>query len=368
MKCSWCVRLSLALLFGMGSVALGDATFPLKGVGGATMTPDNKTLVVSVPHQAALIFYDTLADKETKRLEVDFQPTHLAAQNGKLFAAVKGSAAVRVLDAATGKELQSVKLPGEPLIALGCHPSKGLLYAVNSNNEVFAIDPDKGTSAKTGAKGQLLVVDPVDGKWVYTGIQKPIQEKLVFEEGPGGKVLISLAQANLRAVMLKYAVSDRDLKLVAANENAAINGKDMAVSGDGKRIAMAGGGGWRGVNDPKTSYSVAAFETSDMVSQLGLVETGPYPSGVAFHPVLNYGAAFNRTEVTLFSSKSFVKRDALKPAGRASYATMMFGGQGTKLIFLPSLNARAETDCTLEFKSLTLTDEDREALKKAYPK
>ncbi len=41
--------------------------------------------------------------------------------------------------------------------------------------------------------------------------------------------------------MLKFAVDGTDLKLVAYQDNAAINGRGLALSPDGKRIAMAGG-------------------------------------------------------------------------------------------------------------------------------
>src|SRR5262249_54956838 len=160
---------------------------------------------------------DTAAEKEAKRVELDFQPAALAAQGDKLFVAGKGAAAVHVCDAVTGKELRSVKLPGEPVIALACHPSKGLLYAANESCEVFSIDPEQGTATKTQAKGQMLAIDAADGGFIYTGVQKPIHDVVVLQQAAGGRINVSLARANVRAVMLKYAVDDQDLKLAAAN-------------------------------------------------------------------------------------------------------------------------------------------------------
>jgi len=104
---------------------------------------------------------------------------------------------------------------------------------------------------------------------------------------------------------LKYKIDGADLTLVAANDNAAVNGRGMAVSGDGKQVAMAGGGGWRSTNDPRANYAIAVFETAKMKGLNGQVETGAYPNNVAFDPVLNLGAAFNTKEFILFNAKSF---------------------------------------------------------------
>jgi hypothetical protein len=376
MRSPWSARAAApAVLLLAASLAHGQAAFRVKGVGGAALAPDGKTLAVSVPHQATLIFYDTADDKELRRVEVDFQPSHLAFQGDRLFVAAKGSSAVHVLDASAGKERResgkdqgAVKLPGEPVIALACHPTKGLLYAVNASNEVFAVDPDKGEAKKTKAKGQLIAVDPADGKAVYTGIQKPIEDKLVLEKGPDGKVVVSLAQANLRAVMLKYAVEGDDLTLAAANDNAAVNGSALAVSGDGQHVAMSGGGGWRSRTERKFNYAVAVFETGDMQSMQGLAETGPYPSGVAFHPALPYLAVYNRAEVALFGAKALTKKQSFKLQKAAASAWLAFGARGTKLICIGSVGAPADHECVIEFLPLTLTDQDRDALKAAYPK
>jgi DNA-binding beta-propeller fold protein YncE len=335
------------------------------------MLPDNKTFVVSIATKATLIYFDTVADKETKRVEVEFQPTILAAQGNKLFVGTKGTATVHVLDAATGKEEKEIKVPGEPLQALGCHPKKGLLYAVNTNNEVFSLDAEKGTATKTKAKGQLLAVDSGEGKFVYTGIQKPIRDQLVIDGRPGQKLTVSFAQANLRAVMLKYEVDGSDLKPIAVNDNAAINGRALAVSGDGKKIAMAGGGGWRSKTDPKANYAVAVFDTDDMQTLSGQVETGAYPSGIAFHPVLNLGAAYkdgHGAEIFLFSAKSFATKENIKVKSGAGTNILTFGGQGAKVIFAPMPGIGGEGQSTIEFLPIPLTDQDREALKKAYGK
>ena len=59
-------------------------------LGGWVMTPDNVKLILSVPSRAELVILDTTADKERKRIELDFKPSKLAIQGDTLFAAVQG--------------------------------------------------------------------------------------------------------------------------------------------------------------------------------------------------------------------------------------------------------------------------------------
>ena len=374
-KLDLAMSVAAAAVLAAAGLARAEGPITVAGVGGAVMLPDNQTLVVSVTPEATLLYVDTAAEKELKRVDVDFKPTALALQGDKLFAAAAGSSAVHVLDAASGKEVKSVKTPGEPVQSLACHPSKGLLYAANDNNEILAIDPEQGTANKTKGKGQMLAVDSAEGKYVYAGIQKPIRDVLVFERGAGGKVTVSLDKADERALMLKYAVDDQDLKLEEVNDNAAINGRGIALSPDGKLIAMAGGGGWQSKTDPKRIYGVPVFDTTDMQSQSGLVETGPYPGGVAFHPVLSLGATYHaarEAELIIFSTKSFAKKDALKLPKGADLAPRLvflgFGAKGTKVIYAIAGSPLPNSHGVVGFASLNLKDEDQEALKKAYSK
>src|SRR5262245_56047765 len=145
------------------SLAHGQASYQYPPVGGIVMASDHQTMILSLPSQGKLVYFDTVGEKELKSVEVDFQPTALAIQGKKLFATAKGTAKIFVLDADTANVIREIALPGEPIGRMDCHLAKGLLYAVNLNNEVYSIDPDKGTHQKTAAKGQMFVVDPSDG-------------------------------------------------------------------------------------------------------------------------------------------------------------------------------------------------------------
>ena len=244
---------------------------------GAVVTPDTKTVVLALPGEGALLYYSAETEKEVKKVELDFKPLALAVQGKLLFASTKGAATVHVLDLDSGKEKKEIKIPGEPILNLACHPTKGMLYATNSSDEVYAIDIEKGKATKTKARGQMIVVDQKDGKFVYTGIQKSIRDQLYVEVGPDRTAKISLDLVDARALILKFAVDGAALKLAAVQDNAALNGKALALSADGKRIAMAGGGGWVSRTKEKFNYGVAVFETADLKTMAGEVECGAYP-------------------------------------------------------------------------------------------
>ena len=91
----------VAVLAGFPTAVAGpkpSATFKLPSVGGWVMTTDNIALIVSVPSKGELVYFDTVNDKEAKRVEVDFQPTALALQGQTLFAASKGSSEIYALN------------------------------------------------------------------------------------------------------------------------------------------------------------------------------------------------------------------------------------------------------------------------------
>jgi DNA-binding beta-propeller fold protein YncE/DNA-directed RNA polymerase subunit RPC12/RpoP len=342
--------------------ASGPASFRLPPAGGAVMLNDGKTLVVAITGQATLVYIDTVANKELKRVEVEveFAPASLVVQGNQLIASTKGSSTVHVLAAADGKLIRTIKVTGEPIKALACNPSKGLIYATNTADEVIAINPATGTSNKTAARGQMLAVGAADRKFVYTGIQKPIRDTLVFQD-QGNQVRVTSRRSGINGGLLQFEVQGDDLRPITMNDNAADNGRFIAVSADGKLAAMAGGGGWKSKNDPKRNYCIAIFDTSDMKTMVGQIETEPFPAAIAFHPTLSLGAAFNTTVVSVFSTKSFTKKDTFKIQQPGPALFLGFGANGTKVIYCPE----GGTNCITQIFPITLSDKDKAALKTA---
>jgi DNA-binding beta-propeller fold protein YncE len=348
----------LVVCWCLTSSAWGQTKFDIPTAAGGVLAGDGKTLIVSSSKTGQLLYFDTVEEKEAKRVELDFRPDRLAIQGDTLFAVVKGSAKVAVLEAATGKELKQIQLPGDPIESLACHPSRGLLYATNKADQVYSIDPASGKVAKTKARGQKLVVDPVDGKTVYTGIQKPIRDVIVIQEGPNKSLRVSLDKANLNAMMMKFRVEKADLVPLAVNDNVAINGKEMAVSPDGKQVAMAGGGGWKPASEARYNYSIAVFETKDITTLAGQIETGPYPVALTWHPQLSLGVAktFGSSELILFNARSLAEKKRIK-VNDGDPAILAFAAQGTKLAHV--------SNEIVTLLPLELTDQDREKLKSA---
>lgn len=342
------------------------STIRLPPAKGAVVLPDGRTLVVSVPSLGTLVHVDTSTGEEIRRVEVDFKPRVLAVQGENLFATTDGTSKVNVLDPTTGAIQKTINVAEAPILDMDCHPTKGLLYVTTTELDVFSVDVKRGRAQDTGVKGQVIAVDPVDGDFVYTGIQKPIADVVVVRSVGRRAVRVSFEQADVFAVLLKHRTTRNALRTVAVNDAAAVNGRDLAISSDGTRIAMTGGGGWRTRNDRRANYSVAVFDTKTMTDLVGQVTTGAYPNAVAFHPKLNYGAVYRASsrEVHVFRDKSFVTKATFGVAADCSNTAgmLLFGGGGTTVTYVSrDLGSFAKESVVQTFR-LPLTNDDEALL------
>jgi hypothetical protein len=126
-----------------------EASFELGAMRGFAVSPDNATLVVSLTAKTELVFFDTVAGKESKRVTVEFQPPQMVWGDKLLFVAQKASGIVHILEPDSGKELATGNAGGPVRNLVWV---KGLCFASTTGREVYAIDP-KGTSTKTAAQG-----------------------------------------------------------------------------------------------------------------------------------------------------------------------------------------------------------------------
>lgn len=280
--------------------------------GGWVISPDGKTLVVSDPAEAQLIYFDTRKEKEIRRVEVDFQPNLLAFHRGSIVASSKGSSVIRVLNAKNGEIKKEIRTGSEAIVDLACHPKKGHVYASNSKYEILFIDIEKDKATTTNAKGHFLAVDPTAGEYLYAGIQprNPRELKVeISEEGDTTTFRFFRDTWGARAAMMRYQVKGQRLKLLETQDNAAVNGRTMHLTPDGKRIMMIGGGGWR----PKTEgtgggYITAIFRSGNLDERVGQIPSG---SNVIFHPILKMGIINDGgMQLKPFRDKAYV----LKPA------------------------------------------------------
>jgi len=369
--------------------ATNSTTLPLPAPGDWVLSPDGETLIVSSPKTAEIIYIDTSKEKEVKRVKVNFQPATLALRGSSLYAVAKGSSLLYVLDAQTGQSKEQIRAPGDTLVQLACHPSAGPLFATNDQFEVLALKMGTSKLEKTEAQGNFLAVAP-KGDFLYTGTQKPIKDVLVLSRGPRNSVNVGVAKTNINSTIVKYSLKAEKMEPVAMKGNAAINGRALAVSPDGQKIALVGAGGMQGKNG-KHVYAIAVYDTSDLETQLGQVETGAYPADVSFHPVLDLGVAEKfggGRELLLLDARSFavIKTMAFKTRGGASESGLLtFGGRGTKLIYYPPgspaasrnspgrVGSRARSGAgqdqqgQLYLIPLELTDDQKAELAKAFP-
>jgi S1-C subfamily serine protease len=317
------------------------ATFNLPGMGGFAVSNDNSTLVVSLTSKTELVFFDTLAGKESKRVTVEFQPTQIAWSGNVLFVAQKGSGIVHLIDANSGKELAA----GNASSAVrNLAVVKGICFASTSDREVYAIGA-KGKSTKTSAQGTFVAADP-KGAFVYTCIDgRATTDVYKYKvEGP---------------ILTNTNVSFRSLRA------SLINVQAIGVSADGKQFGVVAGGGWSDL-ERKRHYSVPLYSTEDMKSQLGEMETGAYPCGMASHPVLPLVLACTGKEGAVFSAKSYAASQKFaapqQTPGAAAPSVLAFVGRGQKLAWGTSSGDAG----VLKFYDLQLTKEQQAELNKGF--
>jgi hypothetical protein len=337
------IRLSAAVLAALvlTHCARADDQFELAAMGGSAVSPDNTILVVSQTTKTELVYFDTVAGKELKRIKVEFQPTELVWGDKVIFAAQKGSGLVHILDADSGKE-QAVAKAGSSVRNLAV--VKGVCFASTDNREVYALDA-KGGSTKTEAQGTFLSADP-RGTFVCTVID--------------GKA---------RTDIMKYTVDGTKLKRVATLEGktgaSLINVKSVRVGYEGKLVGVVAGGGWADV-DKKRHYGIPMYDATDMKTQNGDLDTGAYPSGCAFHPVLPLVFASTDKAGAIFSAKSLAPGQKVTGPAHGTITVAAFVGRGQKLAWGAS-EFGAKDKGVLKFIKLELTREQEDDLKKAFP-
>jgi hypothetical protein len=302
--------------------------------GGFVMTPDLVTLIVSLPEQAQLIYVDTVEDRIAQRLTVDFQPTALALQGDTLFAATRGSALIYALDVKTAQVKKRFNAGGEAIRHLACHPAQGRLYATSTDHHVYSIDPATGDVRQTAAQGDFIAVDPVDGRFVYTGIQPADRNTIHIREMPGRRFVVSRDTWGPRARLMKYGVEGETLRQVAGQDNAAVNGWWMHLTPDGKRLMFVGGGGWRPLERSGSGggYYTAVYDTEDLKTMVG---QAPHGLNILFHPVLNLGVSnAYSSDLTLFQGRSLVELRKIHLGAEQERRTsvLAFCGQGSKIL------------------------------------
>jgi hypothetical protein len=362
------------------------------------MLPDGVTLIVSLPDEATLVYVDTVSNKESKRAKLPFKPEHLAVQGRRLFASAQGASAVHVLDVDSGAGRKEVKLPGGFVAGMACHPERGPVYLVLSEQHTLhTLDPETGGTAVAGffgavpfkfpvphypairASAQYLAVDPRNANTCYAAYSNGVDKwhEGVHEQAYGQGLQKFLVKSRavaypgeapgMRSVVSVPPGPFQPLERVGVNGRAvppapAPGGSyPVRVSRDGRRVGVIGRG------------EIQLFEADDINAGAGAAKC-PDPSDLAFHPVLDLmaveggdggsGPGGGRA-LYLFDAKALtqVAKITLGPAAGSprSGRLLAFGARGAELLYYDwSRGGR------LRSFPLTLGRADLAALTKAY--
>ncbi len=190
------------------SQAAADAvpfnSIEMQPTAGWVLLPDGSTLVIAMSDSAELLYLDTVAEKELKRVTLEFKPGAIVLHRNMLYVSAQGASFVYAIDPASGEQKKEIKVTGDPIIELGAAPDKGYLYATNAHEEVICIDVKDGSASKTAGRGHHIAVDPA-GAFVYTARTNPNQWDVVVEKGKDGSESYYWDDWGYRAILTKYA-------------------------------------------------------------------------------------------------------------------------------------------------------------------
>jgi hypothetical protein len=343
------VRAILVVVFlaGSGTAVRANAGLEFQGVGGFAMSPDNVTLAVGLTAKPELVYVDTAAGKELRRVAIEFQPGRMAWQDKFLFVSQKAGGVVHVLEADTGKEVATATV-GSTVRSLTCHPRQGLAFATNIGGELWMLNAKGRSMQIKAAKAHLAAIDPSEGKFLYT-----------------------LYEGRIRTDLTKFAVLPNGVKYGPTLQKAC--GRNLYavfVTGDGKQVGPSCGGGYDESGSGRRHYAIPTYSTADMKTMLGEI----VPNGlVAAHPVLPLAAVVQMNAppnsegychvVTTTTYAEVAKMSLGKRGGNPT--VLAFGGKGRKLICGLD-GGRGAT--SLRIIALALTRAQEEALEKAFPK
>jgi hypothetical protein len=348
-------------------------TLDMPSIGGWVMHPDGATLIVFRPDQAKLVFIDTIAGRELKRIEPPTRPDILAVQGKRLFVATQEASTVHVVDLDSGKSLKEIKMPGG-VLDLVCHPKKGLLYAVTSKSDsIVTIDPEAGSSSVLEVSDGFLekILKARNIPAIRARRFKCLLVSVAVDPNNADTfyAVCKLVQIARVSVLAKCTIKGKTIEAIAVNQSAAqpstlLPLPLLRVSGDGKKVGVAG---------QKISL-LAADDVSTPAGTVGGEATGN-PRDLAFHPVLNLGATEMNgasfggggrwgTRLHLFNSKTLVEITTfdLTPGTTPQKPSRLltFGARGTKLLYHDSTKGQ------LRLIPLALSNSDRTALTKFY--
>ena len=196
-------------------------------IAGWVMLSDGVRLIVALPDQNQLVYIDTVANKELKRVKLPFKPYLLAVQQKRLFVSARTEQTrndVHVLDVDTAEEKKTLALPGSWLTDMVCSREKGLVYAFESDGTPIAFDPGVGSASRVVILAEPVVMAGVfdDRRYSIPQTHRFIAQSLVMDP-KNANVLYgavnaygSLGTARAPFLIMKLTVKGKELVGIGA--------------------------------------------------------------------------------------------------------------------------------------------------------
>ena len=253
---------------------------PCRLPGTGCLSSDGETLIVYPRKPLRSIYIDTSKEKEVKRVKVNFKPATLALRF-VTFAVAKGTSLLYVLDAQTGQSKEQIRAPGDTLVRLACRPSAGPLFATNDQFEVLALEMGTSKLEKTEAKATSWPSPPRETSSTPAP-QETDQGRSRTEPWAANSVNVGVAKTNINSTIVEYSLDPEKMEPVAMKGNAAIDGHGSCAPSapTARRLPWSAPAACR-VENGEHVYAIAVYDTSDLETQLGQVETGAYPAGMS---------------------------------------------------------------------------------------
>lgn len=210
---------------------------------------------------------------------------------GRLYLSIQGTGIVEV-DLLTGKSQREWKLSSGAPASFAVLPAKGIaLFPVSQ--VLTTLDLETGKTEASDYYVDGMVADPAQ-KFCYCYKRSEEQSEVGHVIINGRPVLLQRTIGSaLQTSILKFGIADKRPVIAELRMNAASNGRVLHVSPDGQWIGIAGGGGWRPVNNAGhgAGYGIAIFSTKDLSHVQGFYATEAYPQTVAINPATGQVAA-----------------------------------------------------------------------------
>jgi S1-C subfamily serine protease len=237
--------------------------------------------VIAVPPDARHYYLISTNPKiAVRKLKADGPIVSTCLVAGRLYAVASDPARIDVIIPETGSVASTYPLKARPPRSLAVFPARSRAYFPDGG-VVSELNLTTGNVTKSKVPAEVVAGHP--------------NQRFVFSYVKDSR------SRWLPCALMKAVATPAGLLTAEIRENAAANGWRMSVSPDGNWAAIAGGGGWRPVNNQADGgYGVAVFSAWNFEHWQGFFATDAYPQGVCFNPVTSQVAVIRENDAAVY--------------------------------------------------------------------